>query len=114
MAPNSCYLGVAGPRFETSAEVRMFGMLGGDVIGYTGTTECVPAREAGLCYATIAGVIRLGADLSDRDMNAGLWHGSRRQHVARFRQISTQLTLSMKPGNDTTECRCAVAAPIEC
>ncbi len=114
MAPNGCYVGVAGPRFETRAEVRMFGMLGGDVIGHTGTTECVLAREAGLCYATIAGVISLGAGLSDHDMNAGLWHGSRRQHAARFRQIITEMTLSPETGDGTTGCRCAVAAPIEC
>ncbi|MFE9750300.1 hypothetical protein ACFYOT_35805 [Saccharothrix saharensis] len=55
VAPQGCYVCTAGPRFETRAEVRMFARLGGGVVGFTDVTECVMAREAGLCYATYAG-----------------------------------------------------------
>lgn len=62
--PKGCYVGVEGPRFETSAEVRMYGQLGGDVIGMTVVPECIMAREVGLCYAAVAGVVNPGAGLS--------------------------------------------------
>jgi 5'-methylthioadenosine phosphorylase len=48
------YVCVEGPRFETSAEIQMFELLGGDVVGMTVTKECILAREAGICYAAIA------------------------------------------------------------
>ncbi len=115
MAPNGCYLGVPGPRFETRAEVRMYAQLGGDVIGHTGTTDCVMAREAGICFATVAGVITLGAGLSDHEMNAENWHESRRKHAATFRRIVDQMTRSIGDGLEegAASCRCALAAPIE-
>ena len=61
-----CYVGVDGPRYETAAEVRMYGSLGGDVIGMTNIPECIFAREAGLCYAALAFVSNYGAGLSPR------------------------------------------------
>lgn len=60
-----CYVGVDGPRFETAAEVRMFGILGGDVVGHTGSTEAIMAREAGLCYASVGIVTNVAAGLGD-------------------------------------------------
>lgn len=61
--PRGCYVGVDGPRYETSAEVRMFGMLGGDVVGMTNVKEAVFARELGLCYGTVCLVVNYGAGL---------------------------------------------------
>ncbi len=49
-----CYVCTEGPRFETPAEIRMFEQWGGDLVGMTNVPEVVLAREAGLCYATIA------------------------------------------------------------
>lgn len=51
---NRVYVATNGPRFETPAEIRMYGMLGGDVVGMTGVPEVVLAREAGLCFAAVA------------------------------------------------------------
>jgi 5'-methylthioadenosine phosphorylase len=64
-----CYVGVDGPRFETAAEVRMYAQLGGHVIGHTGVTETIMAREAGLCYANIALVTNLAAGISPRPVS---------------------------------------------
>jgi len=50
------YVCIEGPRFSTKAESRMFRMWGADVVGMTLVPECVLAREAELCYATIATV----------------------------------------------------------
>ncbi len=61
--PQGTYLCTDGPRYETPAEVKMFGKLGADVVGMTGVPEVVFARELGLCYAGLAIVTNLGAGL---------------------------------------------------
>jgi len=48
------YLCIEGPTFSTRAESRIFRSWGVDVIGMTNVTEARLAREAEICYATIA------------------------------------------------------------
>jgi len=55
-----------GPRFETPAEIRMFRLLGADLVGMTGFPEPVLARELGMCYATLCFVSNMAAGLQDR------------------------------------------------
>jgi len=50
------YVCIEGPRFSTKAESRMFRAWGADVVGMTLVPECVLAREAEVCYASIATV----------------------------------------------------------
>lgn len=45
---------IEGPRFSTRAESHMFRRLGADVINMSTVPEVVLAREAGICYQTIA------------------------------------------------------------
>ena len=58
------YVCTEGPRFETPAEIRMFASLGGDVVGMTNVPEVVLAREAKICYASIATVTNFAAGIS--------------------------------------------------
>jgi len=60
------YVSVDGPRYETAAEVRMFGMLGGDVVGMTGAPEAILANELGLRYASIVVATNWGAGMQER------------------------------------------------
>jgi 5'-methylthioadenosine phosphorylase len=49
------YLAMEGPQFSTLAESRMYrGAWGADVIGMTNMPEAKLAREAELCYASVA------------------------------------------------------------
>ncbi|HLQ03739.1 MAG TPA: hypothetical protein VK114_02975, partial [Nitrososphaerales archaeon] len=48
------YVCAEGPRYESAAEIRMFKLMGGDVVGMTGVPEVVLARELGLRYSSIA------------------------------------------------------------
>ncbi len=49
------YLAMEGPQFSTLAESRMYREVwGADVIGMTGMPEAKLAREAELCYASVA------------------------------------------------------------
>jgi 5'-methylthioadenosine phosphorylase len=48
------YLTIEGPQFSTRAESRLYQSWGCDVIGMTNMPEARLAREAELCYATLA------------------------------------------------------------
>jgi 5'-methylthioadenosine phosphorylase len=48
------YVCMEGPQFSTLAESRTYRQLGFDVIGMTNLTEAKLAREAEICYASIA------------------------------------------------------------
>jgi 5'-methylthioadenosine phosphorylase len=48
------YIAMEGPQFSTRAESRLYRNWGADVIGMTGLSEARLAREAELCYASIA------------------------------------------------------------
>jgi len=58
------YVCTEGPRFETPAEIKMYSMLGGDLVGMTSVPEVVLAREAEICYAIIAMVTNFAAGIS--------------------------------------------------
>lgn len=69
------YLAVAGPNFETPAEVRAFGRMGADAVGMSTVPECLVARHAGMrvvglsCLTNLAAGI--GSDpLSHEDVSA--------------------------------------------
>ena len=63
------YCTADGPRFETPAEIRMMGILGGDLVGMTGYPEVVLAVEAGLRYASIGVVSNLAAGISPQPLS---------------------------------------------
>lgn len=48
------YLCIEGPQFSTRAESNLYRQWGADIIGMTAMPEARLAREAGLCYGTLA------------------------------------------------------------
>jgi 5'-methylthioadenosine phosphorylase len=50
------YVCIEGPRFSTKAESKLFSKWGADIVGMTLVPECVLAREAEICYASIGTV----------------------------------------------------------
>jgi 5'-methylthioadenosine phosphorylase len=52
--PTGTYVCVEGPRFSTRAESKLYRQWGADIIGMTLYPECVLAREAELCYVSVA------------------------------------------------------------
>jgi 5'-methylthioadenosine phosphorylase len=51
------YINIEGPAFSTRAEANFYrNVLKADVVGMTNLTEAKLAREAGICYATLAHV----------------------------------------------------------
>lgn len=59
------YVQFRGPHYETPAEVRMAGTLGGDLVGMSTTLEAIAAREAGLEVLGISLVTNHAAGVSD-------------------------------------------------
>ena len=52
--PGGTYVCMEGPQFSTRAESNLYRSWGADVIGMTNLQEAKLAREAELCYATVA------------------------------------------------------------
>lgn len=63
------YVQFPGPHYETPAEVRMAGILGGHLVGMSTTLEAIAAREAGLEVLGISLVTNLAAGISDAPLN---------------------------------------------
>lgn len=60
------YVCTEGPRFETPAEIIAYRTLGGTLVGMTSASECVLARELGMCYATVCLVTNFAAGMQER------------------------------------------------
>ncbi len=58
------YVGLAGPSYETPAEVRMLAGLGGHAVGMSTVIECLAARWAGLEVCGVSLVTNPGAGYS--------------------------------------------------
>ncbi|MDO5736362.1 MAG: purine-nucleoside phosphorylase [Propionibacteriaceae bacterium] len=67
--PEGVYVQFRGPQYETPAEVKMAGILGGDLVGMSTTLETIAAREAGLEVLGISLVTNAAAGMGDSDLN---------------------------------------------
>jgi 5'-methylthioadenosine phosphorylase len=56
VAAGSTYVCIEGPQFSTRAESEFYRAQGFDLVGMTAIPEAKLAREAEMCYATLAGV----------------------------------------------------------
>ena len=55
------YVGIRGPCYETPAEVRMYRMFGGDVVGMSTVPEVIALRHAGVAVAALSCVTNVAA-----------------------------------------------------
>ncbi|MDD9859378.1 MAG: S-methyl-5'-thioadenosine phosphorylase [Nitrospira sp.] len=101
------YLCIEGPQFSTRAESSLYRQWGVDLIGMTNATEARLAREAEICYATMALV-------TDYDC----WHESEEsvsveavltimhQNVAQARRLLKHV---IRQSTESGTCACATA-----
>nr|WP_269779515.1 purine-nucleoside phosphorylase [Propioniciclava soli] len=67
--PEGIYVQFHGPAYETPAEVRMAGVLGGDLVGMSTALETIAAREAGLGVLGISLVTNAAAGMTGEALN---------------------------------------------
>ena len=102
------FITIEGPRFSTKGESLVYRQWGMDIIGMTTSPEAFLAREAGMCYATMA-------HITDYDV----WHESEEpvtvemviqvlQHNVGLAQQALRL-LVPRLSEMPTECACASA-----
>jgi purine-nucleoside phosphorylase len=65
------YVAVSGPSYETPAEIRAFGRLGGDVVGMSTVPEAVAARQMGLKVLALCHVSNAAAGVSKAKLDHG-------------------------------------------
>jgi purine-nucleoside phosphorylase len=63
------YVQFPGPHYETPAEVRMAGVMGGHLVGMSTALEAIAAREAGMEVLGLSLVTNLAAGISDAPLN---------------------------------------------
>jgi purine-nucleoside phosphorylase len=63
------YAGVAGPSYETPAEIRMLRTLGADLVGMSTVLEVIAARHAGIRVAAVSLVTNLAAGLAGKPLS---------------------------------------------
>jgi xanthosine phosphorylase len=63
------YAAVAGPTFETPAEIRALGILGGDAVGMSTVHETAVARHCGLRVAAVSAISNFAEGLSDEPLS---------------------------------------------
>jgi len=58
------YVGVSGPVYETPAEINMYKLLGGDLVGMSTVADIIVARHCGMKVACIAAITNFAAGLN--------------------------------------------------
>ena len=98
------YVCIEGPQFSTRAESEIYRSWGMDIIGMTNLTEAKLAREAGLCYATLAMVTDYDCWHPEHDeVTAEMIIANLMQNVADAQQIVTYAVASFP---DDFDCDC--------
>jgi purine-nucleoside phosphorylase len=89
------YVQFHGPQFETPAEVRMAGILGGDLVGMSTALEAIAAREAGMEVLGISLVTNLAAGISPTPLNHQEVLETGREAAPRLRRLLTGIAAAL-------------------
>jgi 5'-methylthioadenosine phosphorylase len=99
------YICIEGPQFSTRAESHVYRSFGVDVIGMTNIPEAKLAREAGLCYSTMA----LATDYDcwhegEEDVTADMVIGVLKKNISNAKKIIWEVA---KKYPDERTCACS-------
>ena len=106
------YVNMEGPQFSTLAESKLYRSWGMDVIGMTNLQEAKLAREAEICYATLALVTDYDCWHPDHDsVTVDMIIGHLMQN-ARTAQQAIATAVARLPAGRTCTCKDALAMAI--
>jgi 5'-methylthioadenosine phosphorylase len=104
------YVCMEGPLFSTRAESRVYRQLGMDIIGMTALPEAKLAREAELCYATIACVTDYDSwRESEESVTVEMVINNLSACVASAQRIVRSVASHIPPDRSACSCGCANA-----
>lgn len=104
--PTATYVCIEGPKFSTKAESRMFQQWGADLVGMTLVPECVLAREAELCYASMATVTDYDC-WKDHPVTTEEIVTTMRANIEKVKTILTK-SIAILPKERSCDCKCAL------
>jgi purine-nucleoside phosphorylase len=81
------YAALAGPSYETPAEIHMLRALGADAVGMSTVPETIVARHMGLEVLGISCITNMAAGISDEPIN----HAEVMETGRRVRETFTKL-----------------------
>ncbi len=105
-SPEGVYACFEGPRFETKAEIKMFQSLGADVVGMTNVPEVVLAKEANLCYGTVAMVTNFCTGISKTPLSH---HEVLNTMQSMSDNIRSLILLAVDEMSTTRRCSCSTS-----
>jgi len=106
------YVNMEGPQFSTLAESRLYRSWGMDVIGMTNLQEAKLAREAEICYATLALVTDYDCWHPDHDSVTVDMIVANLMQNARTAQRAIATAVGRLPASRTCVCKDALATAI--
>ena len=106
------YVCMEGPQFSTEAESRLYRSWGMDVIGMTNLQEAKLAREAEICYSTLALVTDYDCWHPDHDTVSVEMIVANLMQNARMAQRVIAEAVSRIPEARSCACGCALATAI--
>lgn len=81
------FVTIEGPRFSTKAESMFYRSLGADIVGMTAMPEAFLAREAEICYATMAHVTDYDVWKEGEEVNTEKVISNFNKNIAKAKQI---------------------------
>jgi len=106
------YVNIEGPQFSTLAESKLYRSWGMDVIGMTNVQEAKLAREAEICYATLALITDYDCWHPDHDsVTVDLIIGNLLQNAATAQKALAE-AVGRISGPRTCECATALATAL--
>ena len=94
------YLALAGPNYETPAEIHAFRTLGADLVGMSTVPEVLAARHSGIRVLGISCVTNMAAGITGKQLTAEevFETGAKVKHqfIALLRAIIPRITASLK------------------
>jgi 5'-methylthioadenosine phosphorylase len=104
------YICIEGPQFSTKAESRAYRQWGCDIIGMTALPEAKLAREAQLCYATVACVTDYDVwRESEEPVTVEMVVANLTRNVANAQRIIRQVAQTLPADRSAATCGCATA-----
>ncbi len=103
------YVCIEGPQFSTRAESEFYRKMGFDVIGMTNATEAKLAREAEICYVTLAMVTDYDCwHQEEEEVSVELVVENLRKNIKNAQRV-IKTALKYIPEKRGEDCRCSAA-----